>query len=77
METPALVLAATGDALTQLPADAARPTAQTASYAASPGGIAVVPAPNAAWYYCESARAYYPVVQQCAGGWRVVAGELR
>jgi hypothetical protein len=21
------------------------------------------------WYYCEGARAYYPYVQQCPGGW--------
>lgn len=24
------------------------------------------------WYYCESARAYYPYVQQCPGGWMKV-----
>lgn len=24
------------------------------------------------WYYCESARAYYPYVQQCPGGWLTV-----
>ncbi len=29
------------------------------------------PAPSY-WYYCESARAYYPYVQQCPGGWLTV-----
>lgn len=24
------------------------------------------------WYYCPEARAYYPYVQQCAGGWQRV-----
>jgi hypothetical protein len=24
------------------------------------------------WYYCESAKAYYPYVQQCPGGWLTV-----
>jgi hypothetical protein len=24
------------------------------------------------WYYCDSARAYYPYVQSCAEGWRTV-----
>ena len=24
------------------------------------------------WYYCDSARAYYPYVQSCPGGWRMV-----
>jgi hypothetical protein len=24
------------------------------------------------WYYCEDARAYYPYVQQCPGGWLTV-----
>lgn len=24
------------------------------------------------WYYCESARGYYPYVQQCPGGWLTV-----
>jgi len=29
------------------------------------------PAPSY-WYYCESAREYYPYVQQCPGGWLTV-----
>jgi hypothetical protein len=24
------------------------------------------------WYFCESAKAYYPYVKQCASGWREV-----
>lgn len=24
------------------------------------------------WYYCESARAYYPYVKECPGGWMKV-----
>lgn len=30
------------------------------------------PAP-AYWYYCDEARAYYPYVKQCPGGWQRVA----
>jgi hypothetical protein len=57
-------------------------------YVAAPGGYAVAEppaeaasapqaqaaAPGAAgnWYYCESAKAYYPYVAQCAEGWRTV-----
>jgi hypothetical protein len=25
------------------------------------------------WYYCVDARAYYPYVRECAGGWQRVA----
>ncbi len=25
--------------------------------------------PSSYWYYCESAKAYYPYVQQCPTGW--------
>ena len=25
------------------------------------------------WYYCPEARAYYPYVKQCAGGWKRVS----
>ena len=24
------------------------------------------------WYYCEAAKAYYPYVQECSGGWLTV-----
>lgn len=35
--------------------------------------VIVQPQPAAQnWYYCDSARAYYPYVQSCAEGWRAV-----
>lgn len=40
-----------------------------------PPGAADVPQnppATANWYYCESAKAYYPYVRQCAEAWRVV-----
>ncbi|UFS70744.1 hypothetical protein LPW11_00805 [Geomonas sp. RF6] len=32
------------------------------------------PAPEASqyWYYCQDAKAYYPYVKQCPGGWQTV-----
>ena len=39
----------------------------------TPGPAVVQPAPQPSvpvWYYCESADAYYPYVQDCPGGWR-------
>jgi len=30
------------------------------------------PAPAGNWYYCDSAKNYYPYIQQCAEGWRSV-----
>jgi hypothetical protein len=30
------------------------------------------PAPGAWWYYCPEARAYYPYVRDCPGGWQRV-----
>ena len=52
---------------------------------AAPQAPAVAPAPQAAppasapaqpgggtWYYCDSARAYYPYVSECKEGWRPV-----
>lgn len=41
----------------------------------APGGApqaAVPPSGAGNWYYCESARGYYPYVRQCREGWRVV-----
>ncbi len=34
--------------------------------------VAAQPSPPQYWYYCDSAQAYYPYVQQCPGGWRRV-----
>ena len=39
-----------------------------ADYFAPPG-----PAPQPTWYYCDSAKGYYPYVRSCASGWRAVA----
>ncbi len=30
------------------------------------------PAPQVYWYYCRDARAYYPYVKECPGGWEKV-----
>ena len=48
---------------------------------ASPPAYVEQPAPQAApaqpegnyWYYCAGARAYYPYVKDCPGGWQRVA----
>ncbi len=46
------------------PAPAAPPAPQAG---VAPGG-----APSGTWYYCESAKAYYPYVSECNEGWRAV-----
>jgi hypothetical protein len=41
----------------------------------TPAPAVVEPAPQPSvpvWYYCDSAAAYYPYVQECPGGWRSV-----
>jgi hypothetical protein len=35
--------------------------------------VYIQPPPQSYWYYCDSAQAYYPYIQQCPGGWRQVA----
>ena len=44
-----------------------------------PGFLAPpAPAPQPTWYYCDSAKGYYPYVRSCASGWRaVVANEQK
>lgn len=39
------------------------------------GGSQPAPAPSQSnwWYYCADAKAYYPYVRQCPGGWQRVA----
>lgn len=37
-----------------------------------PAPVAAVPPPTQYWYYCEAAKAYYPYVASCPGGWRKV-----
>ena len=49
------------------PAPPAPPPAQ-----AGPPAGSSAPAPTGTWYYCESARAYYPYVAECREGWRPV-----
>lgn len=36
-------------------------------------GEAAPPAQPYYWYYCQDAKAYYPYVKQCPGGWQRVA----
>ena len=37
-------------------------------------GTQAAPAPQQGyWYYCTDARAYYPYVKECPGGWQRVA----
>jgi len=33
------------------------------------------PAPQPTWYYCESAKGYYPYIRSCASGWRAVPAD--
>jgi hypothetical protein len=42
------------------------------AYIASPG-----PAPQSTWYYCDSAKGYYPYVRSCTSGWRAVAADAQ
>ena len=42
-------------------------------YPPSPDYVAPAgPAPQPTWYYCDSAKGYYPYVRSCASGWRAV-----
>ncbi|MGE5638797.1 MAG: hypothetical protein ACM30H_01770 [Clostridia bacterium] len=41
-------------------------------YAPPPPAYVEAPPPQQYWYYCASARAYYPYVQDCPGGWQRV-----
>jgi Family of unknown function (DUF6515) len=38
----------------------------------TPAATAAAPQAAGFWYYCESARAYYPYVGECREGWRKV-----
>lgn len=40
-----------------------------------PAPEASVPPPQQNWYYCKSARKYYPYVSNCAEGWTEVPAE--
>jgi hypothetical protein len=39
----------------------------------APAGLA----PQPTWYYCDSAKGYYPYVRSCANGWRAVAANAQ
>jgi hypothetical protein len=43
---------------------------QPAAMPAPPASVA--PAPENYWYYCATAKGYYPYVKACPGGWRRV-----
>ncbi|HYX66628.1 MAG TPA: DUF6515 family protein [Burkholderiales bacterium] len=49
----------------------APPPDQAPSTPAPGGGAAPAPA-SGTWYYCESAKGYYPYVGQCPEGWKSV-----
>jgi len=38
----------------------------------APAAAQPTQAPGGVWYYCDSAKTYYPYVQQCAEGWKTV-----
>ena len=43
------------------------------AYPPQAGAAPIAPAqPAPAWYYCESAKGYYPYVPECKEGWRTV-----
>ena len=41
-------------------------------YSYAPGYYPPAAAPQQYWYFCPSANAYYPYVQQCPEGWQPV-----
>ena len=52
----------------EAPIVATPPAVQSPAPAASGQGTSA-----GTWYYCDSAKAYYPYVQECKEGWRPVA----
>lgn len=42
-------------------------------YIQQPPAPAPAPDVSAYWYYCAGAKAYYPYVKECPGGWQRVA----
>ena len=38
----------------------------------APAPAPAAPTPSGTWYYCESAKGYYPYVLECKEGWRQV-----
>lgn len=39
-----------------------------------PASVSAQPAPQS-WYYCDSAKGYYPYVPACAEAWRIVPAQ--
>ena len=60
-----------GYAVSEPPAVAAAPVAPPPQALPPQAGPAPQEAPGT-WYYCESAKAYYPYVGECKEGWRPV-----
>ena len=60
-----------GYVVAQPPVAAAATAAPAAPAPAAPAPTAA-PASGGTWYYCDSAKAYYPYVAQCKEGWRPV-----
>jgi hypothetical protein len=66
-----------GYAVAAPPMEAAVAPAQTPPPVAPPPQAGAAPGPSSqsasgSWYYCESAKAYYPYVSACKEGWRTV-----
>jgi len=64
-----------GYAVTEPPPEAMAPdqVPPPVAYPPQAGAAPNAPAqPAPAWYYCESAKGYYPYVPECREGWRTV-----
>ena len=48
------------------------PAGMTSDAGPAAAPTAAPPPSGATWYYCDSARAYYPYVSTCSEGWRAV-----
>jgi len=55
------------------PAPAAGYPAAPTTYIEQGQEAAPGPRSDSSWYYCPAAKAYYPYVTQCAGGWQRVS----
>src|SRR5262245_46705486 len=54
------------------PAYVPPPVAEPQSYIQQVPAIESAPPAPSYWYYCESAKAYYPYVKECPDGWMTV-----
>lgn len=55
------------------PAPGAAYPSAPATYVEQGPEAAPAPRADAYWYYCPETKAYYPYVNQCAGGWQKVS----